>query len=132
MPWLARRSTVSQLSNYVELIKDGCHYHQLFLYDGPLSTPNTTSKVSYLIWYLYKVLNSHTKRQVNRFSLIGQKAFCLWHILQLIRCHHLECTAAHLGTGLRIVTKPVRRLADEIPGSRQAIRARMNCFNIPH
>jgi len=23
-------------------------------------------------------------------------------------------------------------LADEIPGSRQAIRARMNCFNIPH
>ena len=30
------------------------------------------------------------------------------------------------------MAKPVRRLTDEVPGPRQAIRARMNSFNIPH
>lgn len=30
------------------------------------------------------------------------------------------------------MAKPVRGLTDEIPGPRQTIRTRMNCFNIPH
>lgn len=81
--------------------------------------------------YLDKILNSYAQCQVNRLALIRQQALNLRRILQFIRCHHLERTAAHLWARLRVMAKPVRRLTDEVPGAGQTVRSRMNSFNIP-
>lgn len=69
---------------------------------------------------------------MDRFSLVRQQSICLRRILQLIRCHHLKCSTAHLRTGLRVVAEPVRRLKDKIPGPRKAVGAWVNSLYVPH